>query len=402
MKRKNTKYKLHEDTLLATLGRPKKEDFGTVNTPVSRASTITFKSLQKFLDADARSIKKLASPSARAFSYGRSSNSTTLSLRNAINNLENAYATLLTNSGLSAITTTLLSLLKSGDHLLVSDSVYNPVKKSCDYFFTRLNIETTYYNPLIGSGIKKLFKKNTKVVFMESPGSLTFDMIDIPAIVKESKKSNIKTVVDNTWATPLLFRPLDYDVDVSLMAITKYVSGHADIMMGSIAVNKKSWKEVASGYLSLANAVSPDDAYLSLRGLRTMGIRLKQHQKNAKIVANWLKKHPLVTKIMYPALPSDLGYKIWKKYYNGASGLFGFVIKPCPVRKIQAMLASLDHFSMGFSWGGYESLLIPTNIQATRNVTKWSTNGNSFRIHIGLEDPNDLIQDLKKGFNKLK
>ena len=160
--------------------------------------------------------------------------------------------------------------------------------------------------------MKNLFKRNPKVVFMESPGSLTFDMIDIPAIVKESKKSNIKTVVDNTWATPLLFRPLDYDVDVSLMAITKYVSGHADIMMGSIAVNKKSWKEVASGYLSLANAVSPDDAYLSLRGLRTMGIRLKQHQKNAKIVANWLKKHPLVTKIMYPALPSDPGYKIGK------------------------------------------------------------------------------------------
>ena len=296
MKRKSTKYKLHEDTLLATLGRPKKEDFGTINTPVSRASTITFKNLQKFLDADARSIKKLASPSTSSLSYGRSSNTTTLSLRNAINDLENAHATLLTNSGLSAITTTLLSLLKSGDHLLVSDSVYNPVKKSCDYLLARLNIETTYYDPLIGSGIKKLFKKNTKVVFIESPGSLTFDMIDIPAIVKESKKHNIKTVVDNTWATPLLFRPLDYDVDVSLMAITKYVSGHADIMMGSIAVNKKSWKEVASGYLSLANAVSPDDAYLSLRGLRTMGIRLKQHQKACFLE----KSSDFQTKLRFP------------------------------------------------------------------------------------------------------
>jgi cystathionine beta-lyase len=281
------------------------------------------------------------------------------------------------------------------------DSTYGPTRRFCDEMLTNLGIETTYYDPLIGAGIGSLMRPHTKVVFLESPGSQTFDIQDVPAIVKIARERGAVTIMDNTWATPLLFKPLEHGVDVSVLAATKYIVGHADAMLGTITATPEAWPAVNRSRDNLGGFASPDDCYLGLRGLRTLALRLARHEASALQVARWLDGRPEVARVLHPALPHDPGHDIWRRDFTGASGLFGAVFKPCPKAAVDAFLNATELFEMGYSWGGFESLIIPTDPAKGRTATAWTEPGPSVRIHIGLEDPDDLIADLEQSFARM-
>ncbi len=375
------------ETTLTSAGRESKAHYGVVNTPVYRASTILYPDLAT-LDAH-----------GMPFSYGRRGNPTTKSLEDAICALESAARTVLVPSGLSAVATAILAVCNAGDHLLMADTCYGPSRSFCDKELRRFGIQTTYYDPLIGAGIEAVFKPNTRAVFCESPGSLTFEVQDVPAIAAVAQARGAAVLLDNTWATPLHYPALARGADLSIQAVTKYIGGHADVMMGYVAANARYAQRLGDFHAHSGLYVSGDDCFLALRGLRTLAVRLKRHQETATALARWLQTRPEVSRVLYPALPSDPGHALWTRDFTGACGLFGVVLKPAPKAGIAAMIDGLKHFGLGFSWGGYESLLVPSDI--LRTATRFAAEGPAIRIHAGLEAVEDLIADLELGFERL-
>jgi cystathionine beta-lyase len=289
-----------------------------------------------------------------------------------------------------------MSAVEAGSHLLMVDSVYEPTRKLCDRLLTRFGVETQYYDPLIGGEIATLLSDNTALIFMESPGSQTFEIQDVPAIVAAAQKAGVKTAIDNTWATPLHFRPLDHGVDFSILAATKYVVGHADALLGTVAAKGDNFKHLKNVHGQIGYSVGPDDVFLALRGLRTMPTRMKQHQHAALDIATWLQSLDFVRTIYYPALPDAPGHELWQRDFSGAGGLFSIELEPCSEAQLAAMLDNMRLFAMGYSWGGFESLILPCEIK--RTASPFETNGQMLRLNIGLEHVDDLKDDLRDGF----
>jgi cystathionine beta-lyase len=304
-------------------------------------------------------------------------------------------------SGLAAISSALLSVLSTGDHLLVTDSVYGPTRKFCDTVLSRLGIQTTYYDPLIGAGIANLMRPNTRAVFTESPGSLSFEIQDIPAIASVAHARDAVVLMDNTWAGPLYFTALEKGVDLSIISGTKYIGGHSDLMLGVVSANAATCARLKDTVYTMGLCVGPDDINFGLRGLRTMGVRLARAQDSGLIVARWFEQRPEVSRVLHPALPSHPGHAIWKRDFSGACGLFSIVLKPVSEQAVNAFLNALTLYGMGASWGGYESLVIPFDCGDLRTASAWTPEGPTIRFHIGLEDVSDLIADLERGFAAL-
>ncbi|AOJ09147.1 cystathionine beta-lyase [Burkholderia mayonis] len=379
------------DTVLAHEGRTHSQLGAPVNPPVYRQSTLLFDSVEALKHAS-------GTPSA----YGRGGSPTTRALETALARLEGAHRAMLTPSGLSAITTSLLATLSPGDHLLMTDSVYDPTRAFCAETLARLGIETTYFDPSIGADIAALMRPNTRAVFVESPGSLTFEVQDIPAISRIAHRHDAIVLMDNTWATPLYFRSFEHGVDVSVHAATKYISGHSDVLMGAILTTDTLYPKINRFYRQLGMTVSGDDAYLALRGLRTLSVRLERHQRNAHALTEWLARQPEVAEILYPARPGSPGHALWRRDFTGASGLFGVVLHPQSDEALRAMLDGMTCFGMGYSWGGFESLILRSNPASCRTATQWKREGPLLRIHAGLEHPDDMIADLEAGFSRLR
>jgi cysteine-S-conjugate beta-lyase len=383
------------DTLLTHLGRHPEAHHGAVNPPVYHASTILSATVAE------REAKQDPAKRFNVVRYGLHGTPTTFALEEALAGIEGGYRAMLMGSGLAAITAPLEACLKCGDHVLMTESAYGPARNFCDRVLTRYGIETTYYDPLIGEEIARLMRPNTKVVYVESPGSLTFEVQDVPAIAAAAHQGGAKVLMDNTWASPWLFRSFEHGVDVSIHAATKYICGHSDVMLGAVITTEEMFLPVRSMVAELGHCAGPDDIYFALRGLRTLSVRLERHQHNALQVARWLQQRPEVSRVLYPALPEDPGHAIWKRDFLGASGLFGVVLKPAPKAAVDALIDSLDLFGIGASWGGFESLITPTQPQRGRNGARWAAEGPMLRLHIGLEDPQDLIADLDQGFHHL-
>lgn len=383
---------MKEDTRIVNAGREPEENSGIVNPPIYRASTVTFPSVEILESFD-------KNPFDGVF-YGRHGTPTTFALEEAIAELEGGDRGIAMASGLAAITVSLLAFLKSGDHALIADCVYGPTRHFCDQVLKRYGVETTYYDPLIGDGIEPLLKANTKVVFVESPGSLTFEVQDIPAIAKVAHAKGAVVILDNSWATPLYFKPFAHGVDVSIQAATKYIVGHADAMLGVITTQEQHYMTIRKTAANIGACSAPEECFLALRGLRTLSIRLERHCATAMKLCEWLKGQDEVEHILYPALTEDAGHAIWKRDFTGAPGLFSFVLKKTPKKAVVAMLDHMKLFAMGYSWGGYESLILPFYPKQLRTATDWS-GGTSIRIHAGLEDADDLIQDLDEGFKRM-
>ena len=371
--------------------RPPESRAGLVNPPVWHGSTILFDNLAA-LDAG------IAAPDAGLY-YGRRGTPTSWALEAALTELEpGAAGTCLYPSGVAAIAAALLSVLKAGDHLLVTDSAYEPTRLFADRTLRGLGIETTYYDPLSGAGIDALVQPNTRAILLESPGSLSFEVQDVPAIVAVARAHNITTILDNTWATPLLFPAIAHGIDMSVQALTKYVAGHSDVMMGAVTATKAHFPALRSASYRLGYCVGPDDAFLTLRGLRTLGVRLAQQGKSALKIAHWLAAHPAVERVLHPALPGSPGHANWARLCRAAAGLVTFVLEQGQRRDTAALIDDLDHFGIGFSWGGYESLVVPSDPAKIRTATSWTDSDPLVRLSIGLEDPADLIADLERGF----
>jgi cysteine-S-conjugate beta-lyase len=382
------------DTIICHAGLHPYENHGVVNPPVYHASTIAFQTVEGFESSD--------DPSGRVAHYGRTGTPTTFAFEDAVTALHQGHRTVAYPSGLAAIVGTLLTLLQNGDHVLMVDTTYAPTRKRlCGFLLERAGVETTFYKPGVGAGIGDLIRPNTKVVYMESPGSITFEMQDVPAIAEVCRAVGVRTVIDNTWSSPLLFQPLNCGVDFVVEAATKYVVGHSDAMLGTSTVgNEEDYLAIKATANSLGYSAAPDDCYLGARGLRTLSVRLERHQKNALKVAEWLQGQSAVERVLYPALPDDPGYELWKRDHSGASGLFGVILKPGPKSAVAAMLDGLELFGIGASWGGYESLALPTYPRPLRTATEWPYEGPNVRLHIGLEDPDDLIEDLSAGLTR--
>src|ERR1700682_5621103 len=337
-----------QDTLLTHLGRNPEAQHGAINPPVYHASTILSKNIAGW---ENRPDPRVHFGVVR---YGLSGTPTTCAREEWLAKIEGGYRAAIVCSGLAAVTAPLQGLLQQGDHQLMVDSAYGPARNFFTRVLTRMGVETTYYAPLIGDGIAQLMRPNTKVVYVESPGSLTFEVQDIPAIAAIAHRHGAKVVMDNTWASPYLFRSFEHGVDVSIHAATKYIGGHSDVMLGAVITNKQSWLPVRSAIADLGHCAGPDDVYFALRGLRTLSVRLERHERNALAVARWLQTRPEVSRVLYPALPEDPGHALWKRDFLGASGLFGVVLKPASKAAVYAMIDGLDLFGIGSSWGGFE------------------------------------------------
>ncbi len=380
------------ETRLVTAGRDSQAQKGFVNPAVFRGSTVLYPSAD---DLHAHRAE---------YTYGRHGTPTTRALQDVLMKLEGPQCAGvgLAPSGLAAISTTLLAVLKAGDHLLVCDNAYRPTRNFSNGLLARYGVETTYYDPLIGAGIEKLFQPNTRAVLVEAPGSQSFEMPDVRAIAAVAHARDALVIDDNTWATPLYHRSLEQGVDISMQAGTKYIGGHSDIMFGTISANAKAWPIIAENIRLLGVCAGPDDVYLALRGMRTLSVRLAQHYRSGLEMANWLASRPEVARVLHPALESHPGHAIWKRDFTGASGLFSIVLKPAAQKAVDAMLDEVKLFGMGFSWGGFESLMIPFDCDLYRTATKWSPGGPTLRLHIGLENVDDLKADLERGFAALK
>ncbi len=365
-----------------------------MNPPVYRASTVTFPTVDAMNEAEAKRFDTVF--------YGLYGTPTTFAYEEAIAELEGGYRSVTVASGLAAIAVALMAYLKTGDHLLMVDSAYGPTRKFCNNILTRYGIETTYYDPLAGSGIAELIRPETKVIFTESPGSLTFEIQDLPAIAEAARKNDIKVMLDNTWSAGVYLKPFDVGVDISIQATTKYLAGHADVMLGHItAKSEEDWLTVRTAAALMGHGGEPDNCYLGLRGMRTLSVRLQRHQENAMVLANWLADRPEVASILHPAFPDCPGHDIWRRDFTGASGLFSIVLKDYSQERVNAMLDGMDLFALGYSWGGFESLIIPFDPRGTRTATEWDAAGPALRLHAGQEDPGDLIADLAAGFERL-
>jgi cystathionine beta-lyase len=379
---------LKAETTLVTAGRDTKAQKGFVNPPVVHGSTVLYPTAE---DLHAHRGE---------FQYGRRGTPTTKALQQAMMALEGPQCAGvgLAPSGLSAISTTLLAVLGTGDHLLVCDNAYRPTRNFCEGLLSRYGVETSYFDPLVGAGIEGLFRPNTRAVLVEAPGSQTFEMPDIPAIAAVAHARGALVIDDNTWATPLYHRSLEQGVDISMQAATKYIGGHSDIMFGTISANAKAWPLISDAIGLLGICAGPDDVFLALRGLRTLAVRLAQHHRSGLEMARWLSTRSEVIRVLHPALETDPGHAIWKRDFAGASGLFSIVLRPAPQKAVDALLDTVKLFGMGYSWGGFESLVIPFDCTAYRTATPWTPGGAALRLHIGLENVDDLKADLERGF----
>ncbi|HEX8416942.1 MAG TPA: cystathionine beta-lyase [Methylobacterium sp.] len=377
-------------TRLVHAGRDPSAQHGFVNTPVYRGSTVLFPTYDDLVHRRGR------------YDYGTSGSPTIDALRQAWTELSGAAGTVLTPSGLAALTVALMSVVSAGDHLLVSDSAYRPTRLFCDGVLARFGVGVEYYDPLIGAGIADLMRDTTKAVLVEAPGSQSFEMQDVPAIAQAVHARGACVVMDNTWATPLLFPAHERGADIVVEAGTKYLSGGSDLLLGLTSANEQYWPGLHRTFEHFAMCAGPEDVFLGLRGLRTMALRLREHGRQGLAMAEWLQARPEVLRVLHPGLPGDPGHAIWRRDFSGASGLFGVILKPASPAALGAMLDGLELFGMGFSWGGFESLVIPFDCKPYRTATRWAPGGPGLRLHIGLEDISDLQADLDAGFARLR
>lgn len=384
---------MHTDTKLATLSLAPESDMGVVNVPVHRASTILFKTLEDFEKAD-RGEWPLPS-------YGRYGTPSTLAFEEAIAALEGADYAIAHASGMAAIASSLTAFARTGDHVLMVDTAYGPNRRFCEGELKKYGVQVTYYDPTIGADIAALMQPNTRVVYLESPGSLTFEVQDIEAIADVAHNAGAIVISDNTWASPLHFRPFEHGIDISMHSATKYISGHSDLVMGVLSCKETHYKQLLKTCRNLGASPSADDCYLALRGLRTMGIRMQHQLHNALKVAVWLKARPEVEAVFYPPLEGDAGHALWKKYYTGGASLFSIALKPCSHAALSSFINGLRYFGLGYSWGGFESLLITFDPARVRTASTWAYKGPCLRFHIGLEHVDDIIADLSAGFDRL-
>jgi cystathionine beta-lyase len=394
--------KIHEATKLVHAGRNPKQQGWMVNPPIYQTSTVVFPTLKDLIYAErGYSNNDLVEP--YELKYGRYGTQTNFALEKAVAEIENGYNTFVTSSGAAAVNTALIAFLKQGDHMLLADNSYSPTRAFADKFLKKLGIETTYFDPKI-SDISSLIKENTKVIFMESPGSLTFEIQDVPAICKIAKEKNIITIIDNSWASGIYFKPLDFGVDVSVMALTKYINGHSDTMMGAITVQEKHFRVMYEAFRYMASTAAPFSSYMVQRGMRTAKLRMDYCFKAAVEIATWLEKQEYIEKVFYPALESDENHLIWKRDFSGAAGLFSIILdRKYSNESLARMLDKLHFYAMGYSWGGYESLILPFDVSKIRTATNWQfADKTCIRINIGLEDVNDLKDDLESGFKRLR
>lgn len=382
--------KLTLATRLTQLGRSTQDQRGFVNCPVYRGSTVVFNSVEDLEHSRAE------------FAYGTLGTPTIKNLEDAWTELAGAAGTVMSPSGLGAVALALMTTLKAGDHLLMPDSVYRPTRSFCNLTLKKFGVTTTYYDPLVGEGIVNLLRSETTTLFLESPGSQTFEIQDVPLMTRIARERGIKTIIDNTWATPVFFQAHRHGCDLSVEAGTKYLSGHSDLLMGMVSANAETWPDLRATYDSIAMLPGAEDCFLALRGLRTLHIRLKEAETRALNIASWLADQPEVKTILHPAFESCPGHALWKRDFTGSTGLFSIVLDPAYDKPaITRMLDGLELFGMGYSWGGFESLIIPFNCREYRTATQWTELGATLRLQIGLEDPQDLIADLRAGLDRL-
>ena len=389
-------------TKVVHLDRHPKEQGWMVNPPIYQTSTIVFPTLKDLLHAErGYSDNDLVKP--YELKYGRYGTQSNFTLERAVAELEGGYNSFVTSSGAAAINTALIAFLGNGDHLLLADHVYSPTRAFAEKFLRKFGIETTYYDPKSIDDLKSKIQSNTKVIFIESPGSISFEVQDISEIAKIAKEKDIVTIMDNSWSSAIYHRPLNYGIDISVMALTKYINGHSDVMMGSITVKKRHFKVMYEAFRYMAVTASAFSCYLTQRGLRTVKIRADRSYKSAVELAKWLEQREEVSKVLYPALESDENHKMWKKYFTGAAGLFTIVLdKKYTNKALAKMIDGLEYYGVGYSWGGYESLMLPVDVTEIRTATKWPyKNRTCLRISVGLEDVEDLKQDLDEGFKRL-
>lgn len=386
-----TESSLGRDTVLSHCGRNPAAHSGTVNTPVYRASTILFPTLAAL---DAKEVTRLR--------YGRRGTPSTHALEDAVCALEGAARAMVAPSGVSAISVVLMTYAEPGAHFLVVDSSYGPTRKFCSQLLEKFGVQTTYYDPSLGAEIETLIRPETKLIWMESPGSQTFEVQDVAAITEVAKRHGITTAIDNTWSGGYFFQPLSLGVDISLQAGTKYISGHSDLMLGTLACTEAAYEPLRETYLRFGHCISADDAFLALRGLRTLAVRMRQHHASGLEIAQWLQDQPEVLRVMHPALPSNPYHALFAKQFSGASGLFGFVIAETDRVRLARMFDGFTLFGMGSSWGGFESLMTPSNPAMYRTASTWAPGGQTIRMHVGLEDPRDLIGEIRAGLDRLK
>jgi cysteine-S-conjugate beta-lyase len=383
--------RFRERTRIVLAGRDPEDSYGFVNTPIVRGSTVVYQKLDDFMARKARYL------------YGTLGNPTMDALELACNAMEGGAGVVVCPSGLLACTLPLLAALSAGDHLLITDSVYRPTRSFAEGQLKRMGVEVSYYDPLVGKDIAAHFKPNTKAVFVEAPGSQTFEMQDIPAIAKVAHARGALVIMDNTWATPLYYDSHKHGVDLSIQAGTKYYAGHSDVLIGTVSARTpEQYKMLRTCWEQLGVFTAPEDCFLTLRGIRTMPLRLKEQEKAGIEIAKWLQKRPEVKRVLHPALKDDPGYKIWKRDFTGASSLFSFILNPASQKAVAAFLEPLSLFGMGASWGGYESLVLPFDCSTYRSATSFNPGGPCIRIHIGLEDIEDLKEDLDAGFARMK
>jgi cystathionine beta-lyase len=383
-------------TKLVTAGRDKKWTQGTVNPPVQRASTIVFESVaEKNHAARHRTDKTLF--------YGRRGTHTHFAFQQAMTEIEGGAGCALYPCGTAAIVNAILAFVASGDHLLMVDTCYEPTRDFCEQILKKMGVETTYYDPLIGDGIRALIRPNTKVLFTESPGSITMEVQDIPTLAQTAHEHGIIVMLDNTWGAGVNFSPFAHGVDISIQAATKYIVGHSDVMLGTAVASEPYWPQLREHSYLMGQCISPDDAYLGLRGLRTLDLRLQQHAQSSLKIAHWLAERPEVDHVRHPGLESCPGHSFFKRDFTGGNGLFSFVLKTSIPQATTALLDGMKHFSMGYSWGGFESLILanePMSFNALRTVSNPHFSGTLIRLHVGLEDVGDLIADLEQGFQR--
>jgi cysteine-S-conjugate beta-lyase len=396
--------KMHEATRIVHAGRNTNEQGWMVNPPIYQSSTIVFPTLKDLIYAErGYSNNDLVEP--YELKYGRYGTQSNFALEKAIAEIDGGYNSFVTSSGAAAINTALMAFLQQGDHMLLVDNVYSPTRGFADKFLKKLGISTTYYSPdASADDIKKMVKKNTKVIFLESPGSLTFEVQDVPAICKMAKKLGVVTIIDNSWASGIYFKPLEHGADVVVTALTKYINGHSDVIMGAITIQEKHYRVMYEAFRYMAVTAAPFACYLTQRGLRTSKIRMDHCFKSALEMAKWLEGRPEVSKVFYPALESDANHKLWKRDFTGAAGLFTIVLdRKYSNESLARMIDKLHYYGMGYSWGGYESLILPVDPTNIRTATKWPYSDKTcLRINIGLEDVEDLKDDLEAGFKRLR
>jgi cystathionine beta-lyase len=386
---------MEPETRLVHAGRDPGQHHDTVNPPVSRASTIVYPTLAEF---EGRRARRYTS-----YTYGANGTPTTVALAEALAELSGGARTVLTSSGLAAVAQALTAFLRQGDHLLVADSVYEPSREFCSTVLARFGVDVEYYDPLIGEGLARLLRPATRVVYCESPGSLTFEVQDVPAIARAAHAGGALVLLDNTWATPLQFRAFEHGVDVEIQAGTKYLAGHSDLVIGAVTMRDEAlYRAVRDGSIAFGDAPAPDICYETLRGLRTLAVRLRQQSASALRLAEWLARRPEVARVLHPALPDDPGHALWKRDFGGAASLFGVLLHPVSRPALEAMVERLRLFRIGASYGGFESLIVPAHPPAERAARPWRAPGPLLRLHVGLEAIEDLIADLEEGFARLR